>query len=135
MRYIILAAALALGGCASADRAQAPAFQLAGTTWQAVQIASLADVRGEAAPTIEFIAPARVRGNGGCNAYGASFRAFGERLEIDGVVGGPNDCRADLVTQQNTLLSILSDAWSYRVEGDDLVIQSQDRRFVRFRRA
>ncbi len=135
MRRLILATALAaLGACASADRAQAPAFELAGTSWEAIEIASLSQVRGEALPTLEFISDTRVRGNAGCNPYGAQFNAFGERLEIDGLVTGSNNCRQDLVTQQNTLLRILSDAWSYRVDGGDLVIQSHDRRFVRFRR-
>jgi heat shock protein HslJ len=136
MRYLLLAAAVALSACAtSEDRAQAPSFNLAGTSWEAVEIASLPNLRGERTPTIEFVAPARVRGHGGCNPYGAQFNAFADRLEIDGVVGGANDCDADLVTRQNTLLSILSDSWSYQVEGDTLTIQSHDRRFVRFRRA
>jgi heat shock protein HslJ len=136
MRYLFLAAALVLSACAtSEDRAQAPTFNLAGTSWQAVEIASLRDLRGDHIPTIEFVAPARIRGHGGCNPYGAHFNAFADRLEIDGVVGGANDCDADVVTRQNTLLSILSESWSYEVEGDTLTIHSIDRRFVRFRRA
>jgi len=138
IRHFFAFSALTLCACAGVgeaqDRRAPPVHDLSGTRWTAVDVAGIFQLE-DPIPMLEFENASRLRGNGGCNPFGAAYRAFGERLEVDGIMRGARDCEPDLVTQQNTMVDVLDDAWTYSVAGDELTIIAHDRRILRFRRA
>jgi heat shock protein HslJ len=130
MRNLILAAAVALGGCAAAyDR------QLGGAEWRAVDING-APVLAEAAATLRLDS-GRASGNAGCNRFSGSYELarVQERLRFGPLATTRMACAPAIMEQEQRYLSILEFVRSYNFYGDgSLSLIAPDGRAIRYRR-
>ncbi|MFZ4756819.1 MAG: META domain-containing protein [Burkholderiaceae bacterium] len=110
-------------GAALARFAPQPAG-LTGKTWRVFTFADGTQtgtlVRRASLVTVEFDADGRVRGFGGCSAYGGFWSLAGERLSVGPLQSASANCpdRADLKAQQNAVLQALTRASSIQHDGE-----------------
>ena len=110
-------------GVALARFAPQPAG-LTGKTWRVFTFADGAQtgtlVRRASLVTVEFDADGRVRGFGGCSAYGGYWSLAGEQLSVGPLQSAGAHCpdRADLKAQQQAVLQALSRASSIQQDGE-----------------
>ena len=90
---IVAALAVAVAACGSPP-AEVVQLTLDGTAWRAVDIDGEPTVGGSE-PTIEF-AGERVKGSGGCNAFGGSFVLDGTTISVGDIGSTLRLCAGDI---------------------------------------
>ncbi|NLX49306.1 MAG: META domain-containing protein [Methanospirillum sp.] len=124
----VLALALVAAGCAAlpAGPGGPGADDLAGT-WRIASYLG-ADDRAVAplagtGPFLSFGTDGRLGGTAGCNSFGADYRAGNGRLSVGPVVTTLMYCEAPgVMDQEARVLSLLSLAEEFRLDGDALVL-------------
>lgn len=111
-------AVLAIAWPAASPRASG---RLAGTEWRIVEIHGAKVVGGG---TLRFT-QSTVRGKADCNAFFGAFRENADAIEIGGLNAMPMGC-AGRTEGEQSLLSGLERAKSYRVDGNSLLLIDAD---------
>jgi heat shock protein HslJ len=72
--------------------------------------------------TAEFGADGRVTGNASCNEYSAPYTLNGAQISIGMVATGQAMCEQPVIEQEQAYLSLLPQASTYQIKGNELVI-------------
>ena len=116
---LVLVGLFALQGCAGGN-------PLAGTAW------SLTAING--APVIEDTEPyllfdeTNVGGSGGCNGTGGDYQINGNQITFDALVSTMMYCMEPegVMDQESNFLNILSNAATFNISSNQLVIETHD---------
>ncbi|WP_051235702.1 META domain-containing protein [Marinimicrobium agarilyticum] len=130
-RLVVLLALALLIGCQSSPQREgvfsAPSAASLQGRWQlkALQGAGVAD--GSRA-FIEFSAPPRLTGNGGCNRFFGVYRYHERALIIEPALGSTKmACSADVMVQEQRLFQLLPQAVTVdKVADNELVLHASD---------
>lgn len=129
---ILLLAVWMLTACGSSQKREVPSG-LENITWELSAYGyeeNLQNVLDKTFPTAFFDQKeATVSGSGGCNHYGGEYTAQADKLSIGALFSTEMYCQEPegVMEQEETFLTLLSDAVSYRLtEGDGLQIKSTD---------
>lgn len=140
-RLLWLAAVLALAACMGPQGAGpgGMAEPLAGTAWRLEELNGQPVVvgTGDAAPTLLFAAgEPRASGNGGCNQFNGPYVQNGASLRFGPLASTRRACADEAATRQETAyLRALESTTRYSVEGDLLVLYSENQVVARLRRS
>ncbi|MFH0915827.1 MAG: META domain-containing protein [bacterium] len=120
-------------GSATLDLAAAvpePDVALDGGTWLLAGIASSDVASSAVAGTRPFLvvdlAAGAVRGNGGCNDFGAQVTFDGDRMLVSDMVYTEIACDEAVMRNEADYFRILTDAATWRIDGSTLVIATTD---------
>jgi putative lipoprotein len=114
---------LALCACAPTSQNSVPAAvpNLTGTKWLAEDI----DGRGvidNAQSTVEFVAPDRIAGRGGCNHYSGNVTLDGTKIQVSPLISTKMACVPALMDQESRFLQALQTARSLKLEETKLLV-------------
>ena len=134
---MLIAVALVLAACGAAASPVPPtptspevlppaSGSLTGSAWQLVSMgapgAETPAVEGSKV-TLEFRSDAELGGTGGCNGYGADYKAEGNTLAVGSVVSTMMACADERVMQQEqAYYEAIQQAGSFELSGDRLII-------------
>jgi heat shock protein HslJ len=105
---------------------------LEGTSWQLISFNSSSLLPGTSM-TASF-EEGEIRGSGGCNSYFGSYSASGSNLEIKELAWTEMACLdpEGIMQQEQVLMSLLSTAETYSMEGSTLQINTAAGEHLRF---
>lgn len=131
---MVLAAGVALAGCASTAPAKGSAtLFLAKTNWVAEDV-NKAGVVANSRITLSFSGDDKIAGSGGCNRYFGAYREADKALNVSGVGATKMACAAALMDQETNYLGVLGAAKAYALnDRGGLVITAADGRTVTLR--
>lgn len=130
----VLAGAVILAACGSAEPGPAgpPASSVEGRSFLATGATSDGEPHGLVGTvSLDFTQPGRVRVGTGCNSGSGPGRIADGRLILADLAVTEMGCPADLVEQEDFVLSLVGDRPMVTLTGDDLVLRS-DAAEVRF---
>ncbi len=110
---VMLAVAVVAAGCGSEPQEVAQ-VSLDGTHWRAIDIDGEPTVGGSE-PTIEF-AGTRVKGSGGCNAFGGSFTVDGTAITVGDIGSTLKLCEGEVGEIETRFMRALLGAQSADVD-------------------
>jgi len=117
---VLLAGALALGGCAhqsaSVTAGSMPSATLAHTIWAAEEIAGQ-PVIDKALTELRFESSGRVSGNTGCNTFTGSAMIDTPRLTFSPLATTRRACEPELMAQEQGFLAAIGAARSFSIDG------------------
>lgn len=118
---LLVAAMLALGGCATAPE------KLARKSWKLHTINDEL-LYGDSVITLRFDSDSQLSGSAGCNTYKASYSADPETnaIEIDAISTTRMQCAPEIMEQEQRYLGVLGNAATYLDKCGRLKIRSQD---------
>lgn len=67
-----------------------------------------------------------VGGNSGCNGFGGNYIVEGDQITFSEIVSTLIACEEPLMSQEEAVLKVLTDAATYKIEGDTLTLTSND---------
>jgi heat shock protein HslJ len=137
LRVLALGAvALLVGGCASSsDSTPAPAFPLAGPSWQLVELDGkpVPATEGLQRPTLQLDATSvRASGTAGVNRYTASYELNGLALRFGTAAGTKMAGRPEAMALENAYFKALATVSSWNIVGNKLELKSADKTVLRF---
>jgi len=122
-------AALVLG-CASApptpsDARTVPGAQyLAGSEWELRDLGG-APVLDDRQPTLGFLEPGQVSGNGSCNRYSGSVDLGDGTIRVGQLAGTRMACSPEVDAQERAFLTALQNARRLELVGGQLVVHTE----------
>lgn len=140
------AAALLCGGCASSSEPEpkpmpspvsksAPAFPLAGPSWQLLELNGkpVSATEGLTIPTLQLdAATRRASGTSGINRYTASYELNGLALRFGTAAGTKMAGRPEAMGIENAYFKALASVSSWSIAGNQLELKSGDKTVLRF---
>lgn len=138
------AAALLCGGCASSSEPEptpspvsksAPAFPLAGPSWQLVELNGkpVSATEGLTIPTLQLdAATRRASGTSGINRYTASYELNGLALRFGTAAGTKMAGRPEAMAIEDAYFKALASVSSWSIAGNQLELKSGDKTVMRF---
>jgi len=136
------AVALLVGGCASSSDSTsssapkpAPAFPLAGPSWQLVELDGkpVPATEGLQRPTLQLDAGfLRASGNGGVNRYTASYELSGLALRFGTIAGTKMAGRPEAMALEDAYFKALPTVSSWSITGNHLELKSANKTVLRF---
>jgi heat shock protein HslJ len=133
---IVLAAGIALAGCASTAAPTATGSStlfLAKTNWVAEDV-NKAGLIDNSRVTLSFSGDDKIAGSGGCNRFFGGYREADKALTVSGIGSTKMACAPALMDQEGKYLSVLGAAKSFALnDRGGLVITAGDGRTVTFR--
>ncbi len=90
--------------------------KLAGGEWV------LAGATGKRAASLRFDA-GRVAGSGGCNRFGGTYKATGDRLSFSPLATTRMACPPDIMKKEQAFLGMLADVRGMHIDGDRLELR------------
>lgn len=121
--------ALAIG-CASAPKAPSgsdkivPGAQyLVGSEWQLRDLGGT-PVLEDNSPTLSFVDPGRVTGNGSCNRYGGSTELGDGTIKVGPLAATKMACAPEVDAQERAYLAALQNASRLELVGGELLVHS-----------
>ncbi len=121
---LLIAILTLLSACAVIDRAFGD--PLDGTSWVLVAFSEAKLIDGTTI-TAEF-KDGEIRGSAGCNSYFGSYKTGGNAIEMGEIGSTLMACLEPegIMEQEQLIMSFLSDAQEYRVDGGQLMIFRSD---------
>ena len=135
------ALALLAGGCEfssdskSAASKSAPAFPLAGPSWQLVELNGkpVPATEGLQRPTLQLdAASSRAFGTGGINSYAVGYELNGLALRFGTAAGTRMAGRPEAMATENDYFKALATVSSWSIKGSQLELRSADKTVLRF---
>lgn len=119
--------ALAIG-CASAPPAPSSSDKpgpqyLVGSEWQLRDLGGT-PVLEDNSPTLSFVDPGRVSGNGSCNRYGGSAELGDGTIKVGPLAATKMACTPEVDAQERAYLAALQNAARLELVGGDLLVHS-----------
>jgi len=123
LTFVLIALTVLLGACGN------PAPELTGLTWKLVSygpadeaLAAIPDVQ----TSLVFSDDGQVRGTIGCNQFGGTYKANGDKISFSQMNSTLMACEPGLMNQESAVLAILSSATTYSLSGGRLTITAAD---------
>jgi heat shock protein HslJ len=127
-------------GCASAppapqgEQAVPGAQYLSGTEWELSDLGGT-PVLEDRKPTMAFVEPGRISGNGSCNRYSGSVDIGDGTLKVGPLASTRMACSPEIDVQERAFLAALQNVRRMELVGSELVVHSESlEQPLRFRR-
>ena len=122
--------ALAIG-CASArpapsgsDKTVPGAQFLVGSEWELRDLGGTPVLEDNSSPTLSFVDPGRVTGNGSCNRYGGSAELGEGTIKVGPLAATKMACAPEVDAQERAYLAALQNESRLELVGRELVVHS-----------
>lgn len=122
--------ALAIG-CASAppapsgsDKTVAGPQFLVGSEWELRDLGGTPVLEDRSSPTLSFVDPGRVTGNGSCNRYGGSAELGDGTIKVGPLAATKMACTPEVDAQERAYLAALQNASRLELVGRELLVHS-----------
>jgi heat shock protein HslJ len=123
----LLILSLAISAC-SAQRSEEPAASLIGA-WKLTSYGPASSPTPAAEDTeagLTFNEDGTVAGNSGCNGFGGNYTVEGAQVTFSEIVSTLIACEEPLMSQEEAVLKVLTDATTYQIEGNTLTLTNDD---------
>jgi putative lipoprotein len=80
----------------------------------------------DAEAMLSFGADGTLTGNTGCNQIGGKYKVEGDQITFDSIVSTLIACPDLQMAQEKTMLQVLADTASFKIEGNTLTITNND---------
>lgn len=121
---LLISALVLIVACSQTERLRMRVDELSSTDWALMEIDGSA-VIDRVQSTIRFEENDRIVGWGGCNRYFAAVRSGFNYFEVGPIGSTRRICPPVVMEQEERFFAALQKASSIRMEGDDLVIDSE----------
>jgi heat shock protein HslJ len=125
MRLVALlcSGSLAATACAPTSPESSPVSfaQLTGAKWVAEDIDGHG-VIDDAQSTVQFVAPDRIAGRGGCNQYSGNVTMDGTKIQVSPLISTKMACVPALMDQESRFLQALEAARSLKLQETKLLV-------------
>lgn len=127
-KYLLILLIVGLAVTACSARNEEPAASLIGS-WKLTSYGSV----GAPQPAVEdteagitFNEDGTVAGNSGCNGFGGNYTVDSDQLTFSEIVSTLMACEEPLMSQEGAVLKVLTDAATYKIEGNTLTLTNND---------
>ena len=111
-----------------------PQNLLANSNWQLQSMQGAGDVPGEVSITAYFSADGSLSGNGGCNAYSASYASNGQEILINTPSGGGQSCGEPFDSLEQAFLGLLPQTANFLANGKLVLLNNTGQETLSFNR-